>query len=310
MAAISGAAGLRPTLAAVERGATVALANKECLVCAGALFMRRAAAAGATVLPVDSEHNAMFQALDRRPARGRAAASSSPPRAVRSAPGRAEAMRAATPEQALKHPNWSMGAEDHHRFRDADEQRPGTDRGASSVRARARRDRCAGASAIDRPRPGRIPRRLGDRAARRRPTCASRSRIAWPGRTRIDGPAPRLDLAKIAQLDLRGARPGSLSRRLALARRALETGGAAPTVLNAANEVAVRASSARRLGFAGISALVEATLDAAERARHHGGTASVDEALAVDHMARSLAQTRFCPKLPQRHPRENSNAGS
>src|SRR5450830_1743596 len=108
MAAISGSIGLKPTLAAIERGATVGLANKECLVCAGALFMRRAAAAGATVLPVDSEHNALFQAL----AAGRRedvrrlilTASGGPFRTWTLA-----AMRVATREQALRHPNWSMG---------------------------------------------------------------------------------------------------------------------------------------------------------------------------------------------------------
>src|SRR6266851_2377936 len=106
--AITGAAGLKPTLAAVERGAIVALANKETLVCAGGLFMRRAAAAGATVLPVDSEHNALFQAMSgsRREdvLRVILTASGGP---FRAAP--AEVVKAATVEQALKHPNWSMG---------------------------------------------------------------------------------------------------------------------------------------------------------------------------------------------------------
>src|SRR5215470_12515840 len=107
-AAITGAAGLRPTLAAAERGATVALANKECLVCAGALFMRRAIAAGAIVLPVDSEHNALFQALGAGPRedlrRVILTASGGPFRTWSR-----EAIRAATLEQALRHPNWSMG---------------------------------------------------------------------------------------------------------------------------------------------------------------------------------------------------------
>ena len=108
MGAITGAAGLRSTLAAAERGAIVALANKETLVCAGNLFMRRAAAAGATVLPVDSEHNAIFQALA-------AGARENVYRIIVTASGgpfrtwSAEAIRAATPEQALRHPNWSMG---------------------------------------------------------------------------------------------------------------------------------------------------------------------------------------------------------
>ncbi|HYZ44629.1 MAG TPA: 1-deoxy-D-xylulose-5-phosphate reductoisomerase, partial [Xanthobacteraceae bacterium] len=107
--AITGAAGLKPTLAAAERGAIVALANKETLVCAGALFMRRAAAAGATVLPVDSEHNALFQAMSgsrREDVRRVILTASGGP--FRTAP--AEAVRNATVEQALKHPNWSMGA--------------------------------------------------------------------------------------------------------------------------------------------------------------------------------------------------------
>src|SRR4051812_11556081 len=108
MGAISGASGLAPTLAALEQGRTVALANKECLVCAGQLFMRTAAAAGATVLPVDSEHNAIFQAL----AGGRR---HDVRRIVLTASGgpfrtwTCDAMRAVSPEQALKHPNWSMG---------------------------------------------------------------------------------------------------------------------------------------------------------------------------------------------------------
>ena len=107
--AITGAAGLKPTLAAADRGAIVALANKETLVCAGALFMRRAAAAGATVLPVDSEHNALFQAMSgsRREDVRRVilTASGGPFRTASAA-----AVRSATVEQALKHPNWSMGA--------------------------------------------------------------------------------------------------------------------------------------------------------------------------------------------------------
>src|SRR5439155_18665843 len=106
--AITGSAGLKPTLAAAERGAIVAIANKECLVCAGDLFMRRAAASGATVLPVDSEHNALFQAMGagrREDVRRVILTASGGPFRTWSP----EAIRAATPEQALKHPNWSMG---------------------------------------------------------------------------------------------------------------------------------------------------------------------------------------------------------
>ena len=108
MAAITGATSLKPTLAAAERGAHVALANKECLVCAGALFMRRAAAAGATVLPVDSEHNAIFQALGagrREDVRRIVLTASGGPFRTWSI----EAIRKVTVEQALKHPTWTMG---------------------------------------------------------------------------------------------------------------------------------------------------------------------------------------------------------
>src|SRR5216683_2365428 len=106
--AITGAAGLKPTLAAAERGAIIALANKETLVCAGGLFMRRAAASGATVLPVDSEHNALFQAMSgsrREDVRRVILTASGGPFRTASA----ETIRTATIEQALKHPNWSMG---------------------------------------------------------------------------------------------------------------------------------------------------------------------------------------------------------
>ena len=163
--AITGAAGLRPTLAAADRGAIVALANKETLVCAGGLFMRRAAAAGATVLPVDSEHNALFQAMSgsrREDVRRVILTASGGPFRTASA----EAIRTATVEQALKHPNWIDGRQGHDRFGDADEQGPGGHRGASPLRVAVRADRCAGPSAIDRAQPGRILRRLADRAAR------------------------------------------------------------------------------------------------------------------------------------------------
>ncbi len=112
--------------------------------------------------------------------------------------------------------------------------------------------------------------------------------LAWP--ERIDGPAPRLDLARVRDIDLRGARSRSAFRRLRWRGARLATGGAAPTVLNAANEVAVGAFIAGRIGFAGIAALVEATLDAAPRAGFWRNRPDIDEALAVDHMARSMAR--------------------
>ena len=147
MAAISGAVGLKPTLAAIERGVMVGLANKECLVCAGALFMRRAASAGATVLPVDSEHNAIFQALgagNREDVKRVILTASGGPFRTWSL----DAIKAATPEQALRHPNWSMGPKITVDFSEPDEQGPRSDRGVSPVRAQAGGDRRAGPSAV------------------------------------------------------------------------------------------------------------------------------------------------------------------
>jgi 1-deoxy-D-xylulose-5-phosphate reductoisomerase len=284
--AITGAAGLKPTLAAAERGAIVALANKECLVCAGALFMRRAAAAGATVLPVDSEHNALFQALgaNRREDVRRVilTASGGPFRTWTAA-----AIRAATPEQALKHPNWTMGAkvtidsatlmnkgleiiEAHHLFALPSSEIDVLVHPQSVVHG------------LVEFRDGSLIAQLGSPDMR----IPIAHCLAWPDR--IDGPAERLDLARHGSLTFE---PADLERfpPLALARQALEDGGAAPTVLNAANEVAVTEFLAKRLGFAGIWVLVDATLEAARRRGLMRDPASIEEALAVDHNARRLA---------------------
>ena len=296
--AITGAAGLKPTLAAAERGAIVALANKETLVCAGALFMRRAAAAGATVLPVDSEHNALFQAMSgsRREDVRRVilTASGGPFRTAT-----AEAVRTATVEQALKHPNWSMGAkitidsatlmnkgleliEAHHLFALAPQQIDVLVHPQSIVHSLV--EFCDGSLIAQLGSPDmRIPIAY----------C-----LAWP--ERIAGPAARLDLARAATLTFEEP---DLARfpALALARRALEAGGAAPTVLNAANEVAVAEFLARRLSFAGISALVEATLDAALSRNWTAEPESVTEALSIDHNARLLARS-LLPEIAAKAP--------
>jgi len=296
--AITGAAGLKPTLAAAERGAIVALANKETLVCAGGLFMRRAAASGATVLPVDSEHNALFQAMSgsrREDVRRVILTASGGP--FRAAP--AEAVKAATVEQALKHPNWSMGAkitidsatlmnkgleliEAHHLFALASEQIDVLVHPQSIVHSLV--EFCDGSLIAQLGSPDmRIPIAY----------C-----LAWP--ERIAGPAPRLDLARAATLTFEEP---DLERfpALGLARRALEAGGAAPTVLNAANEVAVGEFLARRLNFAGISALVEATLEAALARNWTAEPESVDEALSVDHNTRLLART-LLPEIAAKAP--------
>ena len=287
MAAISGSAGLKPTLAAIERGATVALANKECLVCAGSLFMRRAASAGATVLPVDSEHNAVFQALG-------SGHRSDVRRAILTASGgpfrtwSMDAIKAATPEQALRHPNWSMGPkvtidsatlmnkgleliEAHHLFSLRSNEIDVLVHPQSVVHG------------LVEFRDGSVVAQLGSPDMR----IPIAHCLAWP--RRIDGPAARLDLAALQKLTFEEP---DLERfpALKLARRAMETGGAAPTVLNAADEVAVSEFIAGKIAFPAIAALVEATLEAAAGRGLLAEPDGIEAALAVDHMARSLAR--------------------
>jgi 1-deoxy-D-xylulose-5-phosphate reductoisomerase len=287
MGAIAGAAGLKPTLAAIERGATVALANKECLVCAGGLFMRAAAKAGATVLPVDSEHNAIYQALGA----GRRA---DVRRVILTASGgpfrtwSREAIAAATPEQALRHPNWSMGPkvtidsaglmnkgleliEAHHLFNMPSQQIDVLVHPQSVVHG------------LVEFHDGSVMAQLGSPDMR----IPIAHCLAWP--QRIDGPAPRLDLAALHALTFEAPDVVRFPA-LALARWAMEVGGAAPTVLNAADEVAVAEFIAGRIGFTGIAALVEATLDKASGRGILQEPEDVDAAFAVDHIARSLAR--------------------
>jgi len=284
--AITGAAGLKPTLAAAERGGIVALANKECLVCAGGLFMRRAAAAGTTVLPVDSEHNALFQAMSagrREDVRRVILTASGGPFRTWSA----AAIQGATREQALKHPNWSMGPkvtidsatlmnkgleviEAYHLFALRPDQIDVLVHPQSVVHG------------LVEFRDGSLIAQLGSPDMR----IPIAHCLAWP--ERIDGPAVRLDLAQLSTLTFENP---DLTRfpGLGLARQALETGGSAPTVLNAANEVAVAEFLAEKLRFTGIVALVMATLDAATRRGLTREPVSVEDALSIDHESRSLA---------------------
>jgi len=288
MAAVSGAAGLKPALAAIDRGATVALANKECLVCAGELFMQRAMRAGAQVLPADSEHNALFQALGsgnrEELSRVIITASGGPFRTWS-----VEAIEQATLEQALKHPNWTMGQkitidsasmmnkgleviEAAHLFALTADEIEVLVHPQSIIHGMvefADRSVVAQLGAPDMRTP--IAHCLG-----------------WPDR--IPGPAARLDLAAIGQLtfevpDLKRF-PG-----LRLAYEALRTGGGAATVFNAANEIAVAAFVARKIKFGMIARLVEATMAAASRDGTARAPATVDEALAIDHIARNIAAT-------------------
>jgi len=288
MAAISGAAGLKPALAAVDRGATIALANKECLVCAGDIFMQRAVKAGARILPADSEHNALFQALSSgnrdELTRVIITASGGPFRTWRAAD-----IEQATLEQALKHPNWSMG------------QKITID-SASMMNKGLEVIEAAYLFALQ---PDQIdvlvhPQSIihglvefSDRSVvAQLGTPDMRIPIAhclgWPDR--IPGPSARLDLAKIGQLTFEAP---DLERfpGLRLAFEALRIGKGATTVFNAANEVAVAAFMGRQIRFGAIARLVEATLDHWSQASNYALLSSADDAIAVDHNARKLAAT-------------------
>ncbi|MQP67642.1 1-deoxy-D-xylulose-5-phosphate reductoisomerase [Niveispirillum sp. SYP-B3756] len=259
MAAIVGAAGLAPTLAAIERGATVAFANKEVLVCAGDLVMQAVRRHGATLLPVDSEHSAIFQVFDekRREAVSRLVLTAS------GGPFREkslEEMRAMNPAQACAHPNWSMGAkisvdsasmmnkgleliEAHHLFAMPEDRIDVLVHPQSVVHSLV--------EYID----GSVLAQLGT-PDMRTPIAVA---LAWP--ERIATPGDRLDLIKAGRLDFQAPDPVRFPA-LTLAREALRAGGVAPTVLNAANEVAVAAFLQGRIGFLDIVRVVERTLTA------------------------------------------------
>ena len=257
MAAIVGAAGLEPTLAAVRRGAIVALANKETLVCAGALVIREAALHGATILPVDSEHNAIFQVFDFDAAekidRVILTASGGPFRTLSLGE-----MREVTPAQAIAHPVWSMGAKIS--VDSATLMNKGLELIEASFLFPVPEERIeilihpqsvihSLVSYVD----GSVLAQLGT-PDMRTPIAVT---LAWPGR--MPTPAARLDLAAIAKLTFEvpdSARFPAIN----LARQALQTGGAAPTILNAANEVAVDAFLNGRIGFLDITRIVEQTL--------------------------------------------------
>jgi 1-deoxy-D-xylulose-5-phosphate reductoisomerase len=247
---------MRPTLAAVERGATVALANKESVVCAGSLLTAAAAAHGARLIPVDSEHNAIFQVIG--PAAGiervTLTASGGPFRTWT-----AEAMAGVTPERACEHPNWSMGK------KNSIDSATLMNKGLELIEAACLFDLPpAKLDVLVHPQSivhalvaycdGSV---LAQLAAPDMRTPIAHA-LAWPLRAAIA--TPRLDLARIGQL---GFEAPDLARfpALGLARAALEAGGAAPAVLNAANETAVEAFLARRIGFLDIAAVVETVLD-------------------------------------------------
>ena len=289
MAAVSGAAGLKPALAAVDRGATVALANKECLVCAGDFFMERAAKAGACILPADSEHNALFQALSsgnrEELVRVIITASGGPFRTW--APADIEQ---ATLAQALKHPNWSMGQK--ITIDSASMMNKGLEVIEAAYLFSLTPDEI---DVLVHPQSivhGMVE--FSDRSVvaqlgapdMRIPIAHC---LGWPDRI-TKGPAARLDLAKIGQLTFEEPNFERFPA-LRLAYEALRTGRGATTVFNAANEVAVAAFIGGKIKFGAIARLVEATIEAWIRSGNLAPLSSADDAIAVDHTARNKAAT-------------------
>jgi 1-deoxy-D-xylulose-5-phosphate reductoisomerase len=287
MAAIVGAAGLTPTLAAARAGKRILLANKEALVMAGELFMAEARRGGAVLLPVDSEHNAIFQSLPVDFARGLApcgvrrillTASGGP---FRTRP--VEALSQVTPEAACAHPNWVMGR------KISVDSATMMNKGLEVIEARWLFD-CPPERIEVVVHPQSVIHSLVDyvdgstlaqlgNPDMRTPIAHA---LAYP--ERVDSGVEPLDLFRIARLDFE---PPDFARFpcLALAYEALRRGGTAPAILNAANEVAVAAFLERRLPFLGIGKLIAATLDGVAAGRE----GSLDDVLAADAQARRFA---------------------
>ncbi len=285
VAAIVGTAGLAPVMAAVERGGTIALANKEALVSAGELLIAEVERHGATLLPTDSEHNAIFQCLAGNDmadvARITLTASGGPLRTWS-----AERIAAATPAEAVAHPNWSMGAkisvdsatmmnkglefiEAHHLFP------VGLDRLRIVVHPQSvihsmveYRDRSTLAQLG--PSDMRVP---------------IASCLAWP--RRMETPLEPLDLAQLGELTF-FAPDEERFPATRIAREAIEAGGAAPATLNAANEIAVEAFLSGQIAFTRITALVEETL---QRSNLPPRPTTLAEVLSVDDAARRKARS-------------------
>lgn len=290
MAAIVGCAGLAPTLAALERGKTVALANKEALVSAGDLMLAVARASGATLLPTDSEHNAVFQCLDQSAPKGVAkiilTASGGPFRTWTKAQ-----MQAAQPEQALKHPNWAMGAkitidsatmfnkgleliEAHYLFEMPADRLEVIFHPQSVIHSMV--------EYVD----GSVLAQMGAPDMR----IPIAHCLAWP--ERMDTPVARLNLAEIAKLEFEAPDEDRFPA-LRLAREAMVEGGAKPAILNAANEMAVAVYLDRRIAFTDIAVIVESVL----RAYDPPAPLAISDVLEIDGEARRLA-ARSMEALP------------
>jgi 1-deoxy-D-xylulose-5-phosphate reductoisomerase len=288
MAAIVGAAGLQPTFEAAGQGRRVALANKECLVSAGEVFMAAITDAGTELLPVDSEHSACLQALA-------GAAPESIERIVLTASGgpfrtwSLAQLQEATPEQALRHPNWSMGAkitidsatlmnkgleliEAYHLFPVMAEQLGVVIHPQSIVHC------------LVSYRDGSVLAQMASPDMRTPIALA----LSWPHR--MSAPTPRLDLATVGTLSFE-APDETRFPALTIARDALTRGGTAPAILSAANEVAVEAFLARRIGFLDIARNAADTLDAAHGRGLLITARTLEDVLAADAEGRRLAQS-------------------
>ena len=291
MAAITGAAGLEPTLAAVDQGVHLGLANKECLVCAGDVFTARVAAKGATLLPVDSEHNAIFQVLEK----GTVDKDVGVKRLILTASGgpfresTVPELLTKTPKDALAHPIWDMGA------KITIDSATLMNKGLELIEASYLFDRPS--SEIDiiiHPQSiihsmveyidGSVLAQLGSPDMRTPIAYA----LGWP--SRMAAPVERLDFTKIGSLTF--FEPDSTRfPALGLGRAALESGGQAPCVLNAANEIAVAAFLDGRIGFMDIPKLVEQVIDShAASASFSRAPADMAAVLNLDNAARITAK--------------------
>jgi 1-deoxy-D-xylulose-5-phosphate reductoisomerase len=286
MAAIVGAAGIPSVMAAIEAGTTVGLANKESLVSAGSLMLEAARTRGVTILPVDSEHNAIFQCFDHQRPSGIASiiltASGGPFREWSR-----EDMRDVTPERAVQHPNWSMGA------KISIDSATLMNKGLELIEARylfdLPPDDCriivhpqSVIHSLVEYRDGSVLAQLGA-PDMRIPIAYT---LAWP--ERMDTPCERLSLGEIGSLDFEEPDPVRFPA-IALARSAMEAGGARPAILNAANEEAVAAFLAGRIGFLDITAIVGNVLDGYAP----DAPESLDDVFAIDEAARAQAQQQM-----------------
>lgn len=289
MAAIVGAAGLRSAWAAAATGATLALANKESLVCCGPALIDRVRRSGGRLLPVDSEHSAIHQVFPHeapeRVAKLVLTASGGP---FRTTPR--EALKAITPEQAVAHPNWSMGA------KISVDSATMANKGLEAIEAAYLFDMPADRIGVV-VHPESIVHSLveyvdGSTLAQMGPPDMRTPiayALAWPDRLAWN--APRLDLAAMGRLTFEAPDEDRFPA-LKLARQALQAGGAAPIVFNAANEVAALAFLDRRLGFLNIAAVVADTLSRVTASGVDSGSDNAcDAALAVDAQARRMAES-------------------